>query len=100
MSHMFMSSHEVAKVIATSFREKRLSLNLSQKSLAERAGVSYAVLKKFEVSGKISLESLLKLSLVLGSLGEFMELFKEPLPETYPTLDDLLKDKSRKRGRK
>ncbi|MGL5626698.1 MAG: hypothetical protein ACRDDW_04165 [Candidatus Rhabdochlamydia sp.] len=35
------------------------------------------VLKKFEQTRKISLESLLKIALVLGALGEFKDLFKQ-----------------------
>ncbi len=49
---------------------------------------------------KISLESLLKLALVLDSLKDFMDVFKPKRPEDYLTLDDLLKQKTRKRGRR
>ncbi|MDX2432849.1 MAG: helix-turn-helix transcriptional regulator [Bacteroides sp.] len=44
---------------------------LSQSDLAERSGVSLGSLKRFENSGKISLESLLKLAHLLGKLKEF-----------------------------
>lgn len=86
--------------IAAQAKEKRLSLNLTQRSLSEHAGISLGVLKKFERTGKISLESLLKIALILDSLTEFSSLFKPKSPESYPTLDQLLKQKSRKRGRK
>src|SRR6185295_158973 len=57
------------------------------------SGVSFGVLKKFERTGKISLESLLKLALTLGCLGDFVHIFKQA-PEAPPrTLDDLLKQK-------
>ena len=96
----FMSPSEMAKHMAVRAKEKRLSLNLSQKSLAERSGVSYGVIKKFETTGKISLQSLLKLSLILDSLNEFETLFKPIVLETLPTLDDILKQRKRMRGRK
>ena len=90
---------EMAGHIAKQTQEKRLSLNLSQQTLAERSGVSYGVLKKFERTGKISLESLLKLALTLGSLEAFKALFKTTPPEQLRSLDAHINDKIRKRGR-
>lgn len=90
---------EMAREIARRAREKRLSFNLSQHSLSERSGVSLGVIKKFEQTGLISVKSLLKLSLVLESLADFAKLF-QPVPESqFPTLDALIKQKKRKRGR-
>lgn len=100
IAQMFMTPLEVAKHIAVAVKERRLALDLSQQSLSERSGVSFGVLKKFERTGKISLESLLKLALALGGLGDFMQVFKLPVPEELPALDDLLKQKRRRRGRK
>ena len=85
--------------IAKQAQEKRLSLNLSQQTLAERSGVSYGVLKKFERTGKISLESVLKLALTLRSLMAFKDLFKATPPEQLRSLDALINEKTRKRGR-
>ncbi|MEI8295894.1 MAG: helix-turn-helix transcriptional regulator [Alphaproteobacteria bacterium] len=97
---LMMTPQEVAKFIAKSAREKRLALNLSQRSLSERSGVSVNVLKKFERTGAISILSLLKLALPLECLDDFKVLFKQSSPETFPTLDALLEQKTRKRGRK
>jgi len=100
ISTIFITPHEMATTIARQAQAKRLSLNLSQKTLSERSGVSFGVLKKFERTGKISLESLLKIALVLSSLAEFQGLFKETSSENFTSLDELLKDTKRKRGRK
>jgi transcriptional regulator with XRE-family HTH domain len=86
--------------IAKVAQEKRLSLNLSQQSLADRSGVSLGTLKKFERTGQISLESLLKIALPLECLNEFMGLFKPNELNALPALDILIKDNTRKRGRK
>lgn len=51
---------EMAESVAERASQKRLALNLSQQTLAKRSGVSYGTLKKFERTGQISLESLLK----------------------------------------
>ena len=100
MISLFMiDSHEMAEHIAQQMQAKRLSFNFSQKTLSERSGVSFGVIKKFERTGKISLESLLKIALTLDAFDAFKELFKEVEPEKFLTLDALLANKKRKRGR-
>jgi len=94
-----MTHQEMSKYIAEQVKAKRLSFNFSQQSLSERSGVSLGVLKKFEQSGKISLESLLKVAFALDNLEEFKELFKQNDLENLTSLDELLKHKKRKRGR-
>lgn len=96
---ILMTPLDVARQIAKLAQTKRLSLNLSQHSLSERSGVSFGVIKKFERTGKISLESLLKIALVLGCLEEFSALFKPIPPQQAATLDELINEKKRKRGR-
>lgn len=91
---------EMSKKIAEKVRSKRLSLDLSQQTLSEKSGVSYGVLKKFERTGQISLTSLLKLALSLGSLSDFETLFALDKPEEASSLDELMQDTKRKRGRK
>jgi transcriptional regulator with XRE-family HTH domain len=94
-----MTPQEMQKAIAQQARTLRLELNLSQQTLSEKSGVSYGSLKKFEQTGQISLESLLKLALVLGSIDDFKSLFK-PTPVAALSLDELIEDGKRKRGRK
>jgi len=62
---------EMMETIKTKFRQRRKALGYTQPELASRSGVSLGSLKRFERFGKISLESLLKLALVLECLGEF-----------------------------
>jgi len=101
MATILLTPRQIAMHLAQEAHGKRLALNLSQKSLSERSGVSLGVLKKFEHTGKISLESLLKLALVLNCLGKFHDLFKTEIQaSTLLSLDDLFKDHPRKRGRK
>ena len=92
---------EMQKKIATAARAKRLSLNLSQQTLSKKSGVSHGTLKKFEYTGEISLKSLLKLALTLGSIDDFSSLFAPNQPEQALSLDSLIKENpTRKRGRK
>lgn len=92
--------HEMVQDVAKRAKDKRLSLNLSQQTLSERSGVSYGTLKKFERTGQISLTSLLKISLVLDALDAFEDLFTKSDETLPPSLDELLAENTRKRGRK
>jgi transcriptional regulator with XRE-family HTH domain len=88
--------------IAENIRERRLFMELTQESLAERSGVSLATLRKFEQKGAISLESFLKLLMVVGGMEEIIDVLKPSKP-TFKSIEDVLKDTdntSRKRGRK
>ena len=81
------------------FKQKRLSLNLTQEGLANKSGVSLGSLKRFESSGQIAFESLLKLSLVLECLDDFRGI-ANPKDEIINSIDDLIKESvnHRKRG--
>lgn len=94
------SPFEMTKEIAKKAQEKRLKLNLSQQTLSEKSGVSYGTLKKFEQKGQISLESLLKIALALGEMDQFEHLFATTDDKLPASLDELLDDHPRKRGRK
>lgn len=63
--------YEVSKEIAQRHRIIRKQLKMSQEEMAERSGVSFGSLKRFENAGKISLESLLKLMHLLGRLDDY-----------------------------
>lgn len=102
MNELLLTPFEVSQTLARSAREKRLSLNLSQQSLSKTSGVSHSVIKKFELTGKISLESLLKLAAALGNLSDFTEIFTQTTFPEKTTFDELMKlgSPTRKRGRK
>ena len=88
---------EILLIIAKQARELRLAKNLTQEGLAKRSGVSLASSKRFERLGKISLESLLELALVLEALDEFKLLFKR-LQKPQSVAELLKEPKLRKRG--
>jgi len=62
---------KVSQALAEKHRTLRKQLKMSQEEMAERSGVSLGSLKRFENTGKISLDSLLKLMHLLGRLNEF-----------------------------
>lgn len=53
----------------------RKELKLTQSDLAIKSGVSYGSIKRFERSGRISFESLLKIAEALDRLSDFEPLF-------------------------
>jgi transcriptional regulator with XRE-family HTH domain len=82
---------EVQAGIAGRFKARRLAMNLTQRELAERSGVTWSSLKRFEREGLIALDSLLNLALVLDCLDDFDKLAAErrPIPAAQ-SLDALL----------
>ena len=86
--------------LKTKFKQKRLFLNLTQDGLSKRSGVTLGSLKRFESSGQISLESLLKLAFILECLDDFVNIANTKKP-TINSIDDIINSKEKyikKRG--
>ncbi len=89
-------------IITQNVVKRRLILELTQSQLAVQSGVPLSTLRKFEQTGLISLEALLKLLFVLGGLEEITQALKPPAP-VFKSMDDVLKSDQpplRKRGRR
>ena len=87
---------QILQDIGLRAKSARLSENMSRKTLAEKAGVSEASLKRFETTGQISLSSLVPLLTALDRLSELDELLAEKTPVSLREL----KETKRQRGRK
>lgn len=85
-----MTIDEAKAGIASRFKTRRLAMNLPQRDLASRAGVSLASLKRFEREGLISLSSLLRLAMALGCLDDFGKLASESASSQVSQLLDAL----------
>lgn len=91
---------EVRREIADRFKARRLSQELTQRDLAARSGMSLGSLKRFEATGQIALDSLLRLALAAGCLEDFDRVCAGSLELEGRTLDELLKTPpKRQRGR-
>ena len=66
---------QVQLELAERFKKLRKYKRLSQSELADKSGVSLGSLKRFEHTGQISLESLLKLAHLFDRLDDFEEIF-------------------------
>ena len=71
------TSEDMMEIVRNNFRKRRKALGYNQIDLALWSGVSLGSLKRFEQSGKISFESLLKLSLILECLEDFEKVCSE-----------------------
>jgi len=89
----------IMRGIAERVKRNRLELNLTQKALAVRSGVSFGSLRKFETTGEISLKSLIKIAIALDTTDDFLALFSR---KQYQSIDELIQktEKTKKRGRK
>ncbi len=88
--------------LAENIRKRRLIMELTQVGLAKRSGVPLPTLRKFEQKGAISLESFLKILMVLGGLDDMVQA-TEPKQTAFLSIDDVLNadiKPSRKRGRR
>ncbi len=94
-----LSVSKAQKKLIKHTRTRRLKQGLTQEGLAVRSGVSLPTLRKFEQKGVISLESFLKLMMVLDGLECIVEATK-PKENKFNSIDEVLvpKEKIPKRG--
>lgn len=79
--------------IASRHKIIRKQAGLTQAELARRSGVSLGSIKRFELTGQISLESLLKLAQILNRINDF-DLILKP-SENLKEIEKLFSNKTR-----
>lgn len=90
---------EVQKELALRAKTLRLDMNLTQAGLAARVGISVGTLKRFEKSGEIQFNHLLRIALVLDRLPEFDNLLRlQATPQSL--FEEKMAEKKRQRGRR
>jgi transcriptional regulator with XRE-family HTH domain len=62
---------DILKELAQKHKVIRKQAGLTQSALAERSGVSLGIIKRFENTGRISLESLVQSAQILNRMGDF-----------------------------
>ena len=90
---------DVGRDLGTRVRELRLARNWSRATLAARAGVTSASLKRFENSGKSSLDLVLRVDFALQRLGDFDNCLAPGTPATLADLEREIRNRPRRRGR-
>jgi transcriptional regulator with XRE-family HTH domain len=96
---LFFTVSRAQRAIAENMRNRRLATGLTQQGLAKRSGVSLSTLRKFEQKGIISLESVLKLAMVLDALEDVVGA-TEPPAHAYSSIDEVLEAERKKPPRK
>ncbi|MFK5976473.1 MAG: helix-turn-helix transcriptional regulator [Sulfurovum sp.] len=77
LSFLPKNPSDIMQELKAKLRKRRKDLGYTQKILSTRSGVSLGSLKRFESSGEISLDSLLRLALVLECLEDFEGICEE-----------------------
>lgn len=89
---------DISRGLAERARRRRLDENLTQPGLAARAGVTVASLRRFERTGAVSVESLIRIAIALGAADELGHLFP---PREARSLDEIIAaPKLRLRGKR
>jgi len=88
MQYSLDTPQEIEKNLAARLKELRLFKQWKRSTLAKRSGVTEASLKRFEQTGKVSMQNFLKLIFALGRLEETNNLLL--LPKTLG-IEDLKK---------
>ncbi|MBN4082342.1 helix-turn-helix transcriptional regulator [Mariprofundus ferrooxydans] len=99
---LLITVSKAQKKLVENLRLHRLQMELTQEVLAERSGVPLPTLRKFEQKGVISLESFLKLQMVLGGLENILKA-TEVQKTAFSSIDEVLAANStptRKRGKR
>lgn len=95
-----LTPSETADLLAKRVKQIRLERGWTHEEIARRAGVAIATYRRFERTGNISLERLLKLAMVLDALPAFAELFSQPQARSLAELERQATSSARKRGRR
>lgn len=89
---------EMGRALAERLRGLRLAKGWTRQTMAKRAGISVASLKRFENSGKASLELVLKAAHCLARLEDFAKLLEPPAAQSLAELEEREASPARKRG--
>ncbi|TVR62991.1 MAG: XRE family transcriptional regulator [Gemmatimonadales bacterium] len=90
---------EIASLLARRVKALRLERGWTQQEIADRSGISLATYRRFERSGQVSLERLLKLAVILDAQGGFEDLFALPPARSLSDLEAYDRPR-RKRGKR
>jgi HTH-type transcriptional regulator / antitoxin HipB len=91
---------DIARSLAGRVRTLRLQRGWTQQEIAERSGLTPATYRRFERTGRISLERLLRIAVVLDAQGRFAQLFEIPTAQSLAELVERTRRATRKRGRR
>lgn len=98
--YQLVTAEEMARSMAARLQQLRLMRDWKQSTLARRAGISPASLRRFEQTGEISLKGLLRLAFALRRLSDFESILQPPPAAGINELAQQSLAPRRKRGSK
>lgn len=96
--YQLYTPEDVGRDVAVRLKQLRLARNWKQETLALRAGVALASLRRFERTGQVSLKSLLRLAFAVGRLDDFTIVFTRPEASSIRELEAVASSSRPKRG--
>lgn len=91
---------DIAHTLARRVKALRLERGWTQEETAERAGLTLGTYRRFERTGRISLERLLKLAVILDARSGFDRLFAAGPAGSMADLEQRVRRSTRKRGKR
>lgn len=91
----FDSPTDFCRKIAGRIVDRRKKLRITQLLLAQKSGVTYSSLRRFESTGQISFESLVRIAFVLDLKDDLNQLFVER--KVYSSIQDVIDEANQER---
>ena len=95
LDHDFDSPLDICLSTAKKTVARRKALRITQRELAGMTGVSFASVRRFETTGKISFESLVKIAIALDLKDDIKNLFLER--KVYHSIQEVIEEANQKR---
>ena len=95
LDHFFDTPKDLCLETAKKTVARRKALRITQKELADMTGVSFASVRRFETTGQISFESLVRIAIALDVKDDIKNLFQER--KVYRSIQDVIDEANQKR---
>ena len=95
LDHIFDTPKDICIDTAKKAVARRKALRITQKELADMTGVSFASVRRFETTGQISFESLVRIAIALDVKDDIKNIFQER--KVYRSIQDVIDEANQKR---
>ncbi len=95
LDHYFDTPRDICLDTARKTVARRKALRITQKELSGMTGVSFASVRRFETTGQIAFESLVKIAIALDMKEDVKNLFLER--KVYRSIQDVIDEANQKR---